>query len=73
MPETQCRYSSVLRGGLSGLGGVVIGFGNGLAGGSPLGGSGVISPHVCQVGRLRARPEERPAIRWRSIGPRLRS
>jgi hypothetical protein len=29
-----------LRGGLSGLGGAVIGFGNGFAGGSPRGGSG---------------------------------
>ena len=32
-----------LRGGLSGLGGVVIGVGNGLAGGSRRGGSGVIA------------------------------
>lgn len=31
-----------LRGGLPGLGGVLIGFGNGFAGGSPRGGSGVI-------------------------------
>jgi len=31
-----------LRTGLSGLGGVVIGFGNGLGLGSPLGGSGLI-------------------------------
>jgi hypothetical protein len=34
--------SFVLRGGLSGLGGVVIGFGNGFAGGRPRGGSGVM-------------------------------
>jgi hypothetical protein len=32
-----------LRGGLSGLGGVVIGFGDGFAGGNPRGGSGVIA------------------------------
>ena len=36
-------YSFGLRGGLSGLGGVVIGFGNGFAGGSPRGGSGVMA------------------------------
>jgi hypothetical protein len=32
-----------LRGGLSGLGGVVIGFGNGFAAGRPRGGSGLIA------------------------------
>jgi hypothetical protein len=39
---SEATYSFVLRGGLPGLGGVLIGFGNGFADGSPRGGSGVI-------------------------------